>query len=308
MRAVSLFHINNKTSVLKAIELPKIENQLMLTSAFSMISLGTERTVASGSINPYLNDLMKVPYMRGRLSLPCTYGYSLVARFNAKYVHLMHPHQDKICVSPSDVVEIPDGIEPETATLIPNLETALTGFWDASKYAKEEILICGFGSIGFLLAWLFSKNGHTVYILEKNPGRQKMAQDFGFRILRDRSGFSLAVNTSGSGDGLNECIKRLQKDGVVMEMSWFGSAEIKLKLGHEFHFNRLKIVSSQVSSIPPDHPEWTCQSRKEEVIGLLKDKFLSSLPLNIIPFNKTPEFFDKVRNGDIEDIFNVIQY
>ena len=94
----------------------------------------------------------------------------------------------------------------------------------------------------------------TVSILEVNPLRQKLAHRLGFEDPLNNPGrhdFDIAINTSGTSEGLQLCIDMTAREGIIMEMSWYGDHETRLHLGGSFHTGRKRIVSSQVSSISP---------------------------------------------------------
>ncbi len=70
----------NASAILEQ-ELPDRNNHMLLIeSLYSLVSLGTERLVASALMPAAIWNQMAVPYMEGSFSLPCKYGYSLVGR------------------------------------------------------------------------------------------------------------------------------------------------------------------------------------------------------------------------------------
>ncbi|NJK98832.1 MAG: zinc-binding alcohol dehydrogenase [Bacteroidales bacterium] len=227
---------------------------------------------------------------------------------------MMHPHQSLITVNQKDIFPVPGFIPAKRATLASNMETAVTAIWDSGISAGDKVLVVGFGIIGALVAMLARMiPGVEVLVLEKEHGRVLRAESFGFKVLstnrRVGTNFDIAFNTSGSGRGLQTCIDVLGMEGKVVELSWFGSDGVNLKLGRGFHYKRKQIISSQVSNIPANKSgRWDYKRRKELVFKLLKDDGFDKLLTLEVPFKNSPEFFKKLRNDDVEDVGVVLSY
>ena len=75
-----------------------------------------------------------------------------------------------------------------------------------------------------------------------------------------------------------------------MEASWLGTRTASLPLGGAFHSQRLRIVSSQVGTLPPARaPRWTLARRLSAAIGLLEDPALDALITHEVPFSEAPD-------------------
>jgi len=252
--------------------------------------------------------------------LPCKYGYSLVGQvlegpddFRGRMVHLMHPHQDFARVDTQSVYIIPDGIPPLRAAFASNLETAITAIWDSEISVGDSILVVGFGLIGALIALVASMiPGMKVIVHEINQNRRTLASEMGFELLPDglpEGTFDASFNTSADGSGLQLCIDNTGSENPVVDVSFYGSSEVSVKLGTNFHTGRKRIIASQVSHIPGKRMNhWDILRRRQLAFELLKnDRYDSLLGINI-PFKETPGFFDVVRNGTIEAISAIINY
>ena len=322
METSALWHLNTEKSIIKPGHLPRINsNQVLIESRYSLISAGTEKSIAQGFISEKHQPFMQVPYMDGSFSLPIKYGYSVVGKVisEGKYldrrVHLMHPHQSLIVADIGNVYFISDQLYYSKAALLSNMETIVNAIWDAEISNNEEVLICGFGGIGFLLAETIRMlKSAVVTILDTDDARISLAHKRGFEtmMLNDlrREHFATAFNCSGTYGGLNNCIKAVGFEGKVIELSWYGDEMGLVDLGGSFHFNRKKIISSQVSNIPLGKKEtWTFVKRKKYAEEVLNQLDLSSYGVNRIPFAEAPQFFEKLRNNDIpEDLIHVIDY
>lgn len=319
---LELWHISSKASELReAPTEPPKENEVVIESVFSMVSPGTERIVSQGNVPDEVGENMRVPHMKGFFSFPCTFGYSLVGmvmqgpdNLIGKLVHLVHPHKSIITVNQSEIYPIPGFIPAKRATLASNLESAITAIWDSSISAGDKVLITGFGIIGALIARLAEQiPGVEILVLEKEQGRAALAASMGFKVLsttrRMGNNYDLAFNTSGTSRGLQACIDALGTEGKVIETSWYGSDAVNLKLGMGFHYKRKQIVSSQDLGIPSSkNPRWDYKRRKDLAFKLLKDESFDDLITMEVPFKSSPDFFNRLRNEDINDIGIVFSY
>jgi len=176
VKANALWHTSSQASAILEHELPDRNNHMLLIeSQYSLVSLGTERLVASALVPVAIWNRMAVPYMEGSFSLPCKYGYSLVGNvlkgadeYMGKTVHLMHPHQDKTWVNASSVFVIPSDIPAQRAVLASQVETAVNAVWDSRISLGDHVLVAGFGLVGAIIALMASGiPGVKVSILEK---------------------------------------------------------------------------------------------------------------------------------------------
>lgn len=316
MKAKALYHINAKQSAIENVQLSKSENGLIVQSLFSMISTGTELQVAQGKIDNKFTEKMSVPYMDGSFSLPIKYGYSLVGQVKSegelqnKIVHLLHPHQNKCVVNISDVKIVPTNIPPLRAALTSNLETVVNAIWDSEISAGQSAIVCGFGNIGSLLAATLRFHfGIDVMVLEKNEWRINQARHLGF-LVNETIQTNLAFHTTATEQGLQTCINQVEKEGKIIELSWYGKRKISLQLGSSFHYNRKQIISSQVSSIPKKmQDKWDFAKRKQYVFKLLESEIYDAYISPVIPFEDSPEFFNYLRNDqNLEGLIWCIQY
>ena len=322
MKANALWHTSSEASAILEQELPDRNNHLLLIeSLYSLVSLGTERLVASALVPMAIWSQMAVPYMEGTFSLPCKYGYSLVGRvlkgpveYKEKIVHLMHPHQDKSWVNASSVYTIPSEIPAQRAVLASQVETAVNAVWESRISLGDSVLIAGFGLVGAIIALLASGiPGVKVAILEKNEYRKEMAREMCYYVVdkpeENDEVFDVAIHTTGDEKVLQFCIDHIGNESQVTEVSFYGKKPVTLMLGETFHTGRKRIVVSQVSQIPSQRMNrWNMERRKNLVFDILKDKRFDLLTGNIIPFEQAPVLFNQIRYGLINDISVVFQY
>lgn len=310
----SLWHIDAGHSEIRSHKLDLQPGQILLHSLYSLISLGTEKTISLGGVPENIYAKMKVPHMEGGFAFPVKYGYSLVASSeDGRCYHLMHPHQDLVSVDPETLTLIPPLIPPVRAVLISNMETALTAYWDAEPNKNEKILIAGFGLIGALTALLLRLKGFdAITIYEPDATRVSLARRLGFHAGDpgfDPGPFDLAFHSSGNPSGLQHCLEVMGLEGRVIELSWYGRQKITLGLGEHFHINRLRIIASQVSSIPLKlQGAWNFAKRKQEVLALLADPCWDNLQIEQVPFESSPAVFDKIRHSQSKGLTYILKY
>jgi threonine dehydrogenase-like Zn-dependent dehydrogenase len=259
--------------------------------------------------------------MLGDFDSEFTYGYSLVGEvvegpFNwiGKFIHVMHPHQSVVVVNQKDAFPIPESVNIESATLASNLETIINAVWDSGITIGDKILIIGFGIIGALLAIVINNMpGIEISVYEKDLSRRKFAESLQFHTVSDANElckeYTIAYNTSSSYEGLQVAIDNIRNEGLVTELSWYGSKTVNLNLGDDFHYGRKRIISSQVSHIPVvkrgffDH-----KSRKELVFKLLGNIKFDMLIQRKFPFDKAPDVFRSLRKGNQKEIGILFHY
>lgn len=303
--AKALWHIDENSSALKTTKTNSEE--LLVKAKFSMVSTGTERLVATKGVPPNLHQIMAVPYMEGQFDFPVKYGYSIIGEvvngneLLGKNIHVMHPHQSDFNVDEKSVFVLPEGLSPKKAALISNIETIINAIWDGTISQSDSILIAGFGNIGGLLAMtLVNHYAVEVVILEKNDWRRKKAEELGFKTIEEpkKNFYQIAYDTTASSGGLQSCIEAVEEEGTVVNLSWYGNKKVELNLGGSFHYGRKKIISSQVSKIPfSKKDEWDYLKRKQWAADLLSKYPYEQLITHEIPFEDSPEFFNKLRHN-----------
>lgn len=296
----ALWHLDQNRSSLQEDNLGIAgEEDLVISAAYSMISTGTERLVARGELNDAFMEHMKVPFMKGSFSLPIQYGYSMVGLApGGDAFHFLHPHQDQVHIPAAHLYPLPKSLPLKRAALLSNMETVINAFWDAGIQEGERVGILGFGNIGSLLAYslLSYWNIHPV-VFETDSWRALQAQELGFQVNATGQ-FDVLFHTTASGAGLQFGLKRLHFEGRLIELSWYGNKEVTLHLGDVFHYNRLTILSSQVSSIPLKmRNKETFLTRKELAAKILADDGFDRLIEKPIPFEESPFFFERLRKG-----------
>lgn len=300
---------------------PPLADESRLSMLASSLSRGTERLIASGLVPPSEHERMACPHMGGAFPFPVKYGYCAVARVEegpeglaGSRVFVLHPHQDRFNAKTAMLNLIPDNIPTPRATLAANMETALNAIWDSKMSAADRVTVVGGGLVGLLVTYLAARfPGTDVTLVDVNPARAELAALFGARFAlpadapRDRD---VVFHTSASQPGLSTAIHSAAKNGTVVELSWYGEKPLMVPLGGHFHAGRVKLVSSQVGTVSPDHAArgWVYSSRLQAALRLLADERLDALLTESLPFPALPDAIPRLLAADAKGLVTLVQY
>ncbi|CAM3186434.1 zinc-binding alcohol dehydrogenase [Paracoccus nototheniae] len=254
---------------------------------YSGISRGTERLVLSGQVPVSEQDRMRAPFQEGDFPFPVKYGYAAVGiategALRDRAVFALFPHQTEFRLPQDALIPLPDGLPPERAVLAANMETALNILWDSGAGAGDRIAVVGGGLVGLLVASLAARlPGAEVTVIDTLPDRKALAKGLGCAFAHPDAAPAdqdAVIHTSATQAGLVLALSLAAPQATITEASWHGGAQVALPLGGAFHSRRLRIVSSQVGTIPPDRaPRWTYRRRLTKALALLDDARLDAL-------------------------------
>lgn len=264
---------------------------LRLRTLASGISRGTERLVLSGQVPETERQRMRAPMQQGEFPFPVLYGYSCVGEDETgRRWFALAPHQSLTDVPHSLAVPLPEGVPLARCVLAANMETALNALWDAAVGPGDRIFIVGAGIVGALVAALASRlPGAEVTMIDPDPSRQAVAAAFGCAwqpaCLPEQAGSADVVfHASASSAGLAAAIGLAGQEATVVELSWYGSRDVFVPLGGQFHAGRIRLVSSQVGQVAASRrPRWDFRRRLAKAASLLTDGRLDCLCAPPVP-------------------------
>lgn len=288
---------------------------VLVRMLWSGVSRGTERLVSRGLVPESERERMRGPNMGGAFPFPVKYGYCAVGRVEAgppelldRDVFVLHPHQTLFAVPASAVTPLPDGLPARRAVLAANMETALNAVWDGRVAPGDRVAILGAGAVGLLAAALCARiPGVDATVCDVLAQRGDIAAQLGVKFGDPPSDCDVAFNASASAGGLARALEALGPEGTLVEMSWHGAGETPVALGGPFHARRLKIVSSQVGSPPPDRsPRWSCARRLAKALELLREPAFDALIDREIAFADADAALPEALAG--EGVATVLRY
>jgi len=264
------------------------------------VSRGTEALIAQGRVPPSEFQRMQAPFMAGAFPFPVKYGYATVgvveigpADILGRTVFALHPHQTVFDVPGDAAVPVPAEVPAFRAVLAANMETALNAVWDAGAGPFGRVAVVGAGVIGALTGLLCRELASAdVTLVDIDPARAAVASRFGLKFATPDQApaeCALVVHASATSSGLATALTLAGDEATVLELSWYGSADVAVPLGGAFHSRRLKLVASQVGKVAPSHRrDWTHRRRLEKALSLLTDDRLDVLFDTPIAFEDLP--------------------
>ncbi len=275
--------------------------QVLVETGMSAISPGTELLIYRGQAPADLPADEGIAALPGRLTFPLRYGYAAVGRVAAlgsgvpaawqdRRVFAFQPHASHFLASPEELLPLPETISTEDSVLLPNVETAVNLLHDGRPLVGEQVAVFGQGVVGLLTTALLARIPLARLVtLDLHPLRRRASLDLGaydaldpatpdvldrlqsrLRGLGDYMGADLVFELSGAPQALDLAIRAAGFNARILIGSWYGVKRADLDLGGRFHRSRLRLISSQVSSIDPELTgRWSKARRMQVAVDLL---------------------------------------
>ena len=203
-------------------------------------------------------------------------------------VFAFQPHTSHFIAKPESLFSIPHSLLSDSACFLPNMETAINLVQDGAPILGERILVFGQGVVGLLTASLLKEFPldalvtadcyelrrealnveRSTFNVQRFLSFDPDAPEFRSKALASlvstpkephpglsgytQEGFDLTFELSGNPSALNDAIALTRFSGRVVIGSWYGEKRAPIDLGGAFHRSRIKLISSQVSTIAPE--------------------------------------------------------
>jgi threonine dehydrogenase-like Zn-dependent dehydrogenase len=202
--------------------------------------------------------------------------------WQGRLVFAFQPHASYFLSAPAHLHLVPDSLAPEEAVFLPNMETAVNVLMDGHPLIGERVLVFGQGVVGLLTTALLVRVPLSRLItVDRYPSRRERSRELGAHASLDAGtddvlarlqaclqdehgapGADLTYELSGNPLALDQAIAVTGFDGRVVIGSWYGQKHADLNLGGRFHRSRIRLISSQVSTIAPEWSgRWTKSRR-----------------------------------------------
>ena len=286
----------------------------------SGVSRGTETLVFRGGVPVSQYAAMRAPFQDGDFPGPVKYGYLSVGvvehgppELRGRTVFCLYPHQTAYVVPAQAVVVVPDDVPPARAVLAGTVETAVNALWDGGPLLGDRITVVGAGMVGCSVARLLTRiPGVQVTLVDIDPTRADVAAALGvsFALPADAGGGrDLVVHTSATSAGLQQSLDLLAPEGTVIDLSWYGDAEIRLSLGGAFHSGRLGIRASQVGVVAAARRgRRTAAERLALALDLLRDPAFDALITGVSRFDELPDVMARLAGGSLPALCHTLSY
>ncbi len=314
------------------------KGQALVRNLVSAISPGTEMLLYRGLVPEEMPLDASIEALQGSSRYPFKYGYASVGEVIAvgkgvsetwlgKRVFKFHPHESAFVANLSDLILLPEGLSIEDALFLPNMETAVNFLQDGRPVIGEAAAVWGLGVIGLLTtALLVQFPLGDLVTFDRFQKRRQVALVLGARASLDPEevrlkkldsalfpqgmvGYDLVYELSGSPSALDQAIAMTGFDGRIVIGSWYGKKTAQLSLGGAFHRSRIKLISSQVSTISPElSGRWT-KDRRFEVAWLQLAKIEPSRWITqVFPFERAAEAYRKIAEEPQETLQVILKY
>jgi 2-desacetyl-2-hydroxyethyl bacteriochlorophyllide A dehydrogenase len=319
---------------------PPGPGQVMVETLVSGISPGTELLIYRGQAPTHLQADTTIASLAGSLDFPLKYGYATVGRVRElgkgvdeswlhRQVFAFNPHESHFNADPAALLPLPEGISPEEAVFLPNVETALTLLLDGHPLVGEQVAVLGQGIVGLLLTALLARLPlASLVTMDMFPQRRLVSETVGAQASLDPSdpearakalellqgdrpyrGADLTYEVSGNPAALNQAMALTGYHGRVVIGSWYGNKQAPLALGGDFHRSRMSLISSQVSTIAPElRGRWD----KPRLLQLAWQMLAKIKPTRFIthrfPFEKASQAYELLDQRPEEAIQVMLMY
>jgi 2-desacetyl-2-hydroxyethyl bacteriochlorophyllide A dehydrogenase len=263
-------------------EQPLTPGSVRIRTWYSGISAGTELTAYRGS-NPYLTSMWDSETRLFVTGAP-TFGYPISGWGYSEVGEVVEVADDVSSPAPGQVVY---GIWGHRSDAVVNAAAvqgrvvaaadaivgcfarvgaiALNAVLAAEARLGDRVAVFGQGVIGLLATRLATLSGAEVVAVDGVDSRLRLARSMGAVATVDATveggagaavrawsagGVDAAIELSGNDRALHEATRAVVVEGIVAASGFYQGGAEHLRLGEEFHHNRVRIVASQISGTP----------------------------------------------------------
>jgi threonine dehydrogenase-like Zn-dependent dehydrogenase len=222
------------------------------------------------------------------------------------------------------LIPLPGQIPIEDVVFLPNMETAVNFVMDGSPILGERVVVFGQGIVGLLTAGLLARFPLACLItLDHYPNRRAASLVLGAQHSLDPgapdtgrlletllpNGADLAYELSGSPSALDSAIACTGYEGRLVIGSWYGQKRANLDLGGRFHRSRIRLISSQVSTLASAFTgRWTKARRFEVAWEMIRQIKPSRFITHRFPLSRAGEAYQLIDRHPEETIQVVLDY
>ncbi len=329
MNRTSLYFTAPHTVELREEQLPApAAGEVQVHAQASLISTGTEMLIYKGEAPADLAADSTLAALSGSLAFPLKYGYAMAGRVSAlgsgvdaawldAKVFAFNPHETAFNARVEDLQRISDGLPVELATLLPNMETAISLIHDGEPRLGERVVVLGQGVVGLLTTALLARHTlQSLTVIEPHAVRREHALALGAHDaiapdgdLPSARDADLVYELTGDPANLDLAIELAGEHGLVVVGSWYGNRRASVDLGAHFHRGRLRIISSQVSSIAPAlSGRWGKPRRFDLAWRLLVELAPGGLITNQVPFAQAASAYAHLASDPASNIATLLTY
>jgi 2-desacetyl-2-hydroxyethyl bacteriochlorophyllide A dehydrogenase len=344
MSQVVRFEGPRSVSIAEYDDAPLEPNEVRLRTLFSGISAGTELTAYRGS-NPYLSKRWD-DHRRLFVEEAVTFRYPIDGWGYEEVGVVADVGTGVTEVKPGEVVwgtwghrtthtcdehwaaarVFPPGVDPVVGVFSQIGAISLNAILDADIHVGEWVAVFGQGPPGLIATQLARLSGATVIAVDGIERRLEVAAGVGadhvvdftkddpasvVKELTDGRGADVSIEFSGSARALHDAIRATAYNSRVVASGFFQGDAVGLRLGEEFHHNRIDIVCSQISGVNPrvSH-RWNERRLQQTTMALAAAGRidLRALISHVVPFADAAEAFSLLDERQAEAVQVVLDF
>ena len=185
------------------------------------------------------------------------------------WVHGEWKHRQTALMAETALYPIDPAVDGETMVFTDPARFALAATHDAAIKLGDRVAIFGLGAIGLLAAQMARLSGASfVCVVDPLPDRRDLALQLGVDLAlnpsdgdaglaikqaTDGAGVDVAIELSGAYAALQQAVRAVHKQALVVTASYYGDQTGRVDLSREWHHNRITLRSSM--------PVWDCDHR-----------------------------------------------
>jgi threonine dehydrogenase-like Zn-dependent dehydrogenase len=211
---------------------------------------------------------------------------------------------------------MPDGADPRIGVFSHIGAVALNGVHDAQIRIGDVVAVFGLGVPGQIVAQAARASGAHVIGVDPDASRRELARKLGadevfdptvgsaaeaIKKMTGSKGADVCIEVSGAPSALSEAIRAVAYSARVVAMGFFQGDVPGLRLGEEFHHNRVQLVCSQISGVAPESSyRWSKPRLWRTAVELQHKGLLSLTPLisHTAAFEEAPSLFARLDQGE----------
>jgi 2-desacetyl-2-hydroxyethyl bacteriochlorophyllide A dehydrogenase len=314
--------------------------RLLVQTRLSAVSSGTEMLVFEGRLPTGEILDTQIAALSGAFEYPLKYGYAVVGRVIAagrgaaadwinREVFAFHPHESHFWARPEELLVLPPDIAPSEALFLANMESAVNFLMDARPLIGETVVVFGQGVVGLLTTALLNLMPLGCLVTQdRHPRRRSQSLAMGahaaldpqdpqtpdrtqalLQIASEDCRADLVFELSGNPRALNQAIGVCGFGGRILVGSWYGTRHADLDLSLHFHRSRIRLISSQVSTLAPElSARWSKSRRLQTVWNMIRHIRPGSLVTHRFPVERAQQAFELLKSEPQEALQVILTY
>jgi 2-desacetyl-2-hydroxyethyl bacteriochlorophyllide A dehydrogenase len=303
--------------------------QVLVRTRYSAVSTGTELLAYRGQLPRSMALDSTLDSFQQSTDYPLQYGYACVGEvqqtgrdvdpcWEGCLVFSFQPHASHFLARPEELRAVPADLSAQAAVFLPNMETAVNLVQDGQPLIGERVVVLGQGIVGLLLTAVLEQHPlGSLVAVEGRPERQELARRLGADIVispeeaaehASADGADLFFEVSGQPEALNLAISRSGYASRIVIGSWYGSKAVPIDLGGAAHRNRLRMITSQVSTVAPElGGRWDKERRFELVWEMIRRIAPTSLITHTLPLQEAGALYQQLheeQSGIVQPLFH----